>query len=634
MAIDLEEVFGPSAERWRTGIPTAQEAIGAVADPAGTGGRSAFAAVDMTKLATAYTWVSEARLTGASATSVAGLEAFGGLVTSLQNNPKGAAVWGQAAGPMMACLSNPGGCGDVLIDAMVEKLSVVVQSIATSTPVLGWIIGFTQLAIAVGSVIWSENQDAKPAPEMPLISDPQTDTNVGNDLLDLLRMDDWTELFMPYHDPREGGSIIRNVQVEFGTGYKGGRIMMTDPQGYVQGGGHGLMPGGSVARMWQYRGKQASTGSTKLDNLAKFLNLPIAAGEGYEDYTTYGQEFFVPAYLQMSQLAWSILTRPGPAMFRMDVSRARPAWEAYWESWLLGLYQITTGGDKKTAEVVLRVLNPGGSFPDWPAWQTLAGYASGPDAWDVVAAAKAAVPEEYRDLLKYNMHYTGDPKYLGEEYGGWFQEMWPELGDMGSPNTWWVTNRGRCRRYLDNLEDAQRATLHRLDVAYMTGREPGLGGQGSSLWDLWDQNRTKLLNHPAANSTSLDMSRVPVEDYTGTGEWRNALVEKRLSGAVVAPSMGPAPLVLNPTFPWGVGAPRTRIPEKDPPPPSVEQYLAQAAAVVKKQTFASPPPAPLTPADLEAEESASGGGGAIAVAAAAAAAITAIVVMRRKKRRR
>ena len=598
MPVDLESEYGSSFDRWTTGVPTVQQLVGDAGNAGAAGARSAFASVDMAKLSTAYTWVGEMRRTGAAASSSGALDAFGSLVATLQETPKADAAWASMAGVMGDCFGNINGCGDVVIDALLGQVTDYMMDAATSVPILGWIVGFAQLAVGVGMVVWGENQDAKPQPEMALNADPFTDQAVGNELLDYMRTDDWTPLFLPTHDG-EGGYWVKDVEVEFGTGYKGGRFMLAGPNGIVSGTGKGLLPGGGVARMWQYRGKQASTGLTKLDNLAHALNLPIAAGEGFEDYTTYGQEYFVPAYEQICQLAWSMVTKPGPAMFRVNVDRMRQAWAGYWESYLLGIYQIRMDGNVDAARLMINAMGVGSSFPDWPNHYTLAGYISGPDAHKLHGEALEKVPEKYRDQLGYNMMSTGKTLFLPG--GVKVEERQPVVGGQGSPITWWVTARGRVLRYLDNLEDAQRESLMRLDCAYMTGREPGLGGPGSALFELWEDNRILLLDHPAINSTSLDVNRIPLEDYTGTGEWRQAVIDKRRGGLKIALAMGPPAEVLIPRFAWGVGAPRTRIePEKK-------------GKAAKKMTFAKP----------DVELGGGGGGGLLLLGAAGLAAFLA-----------
>ena len=571
MPANLEAEYGASLDRWTTGVPTIQQVIASASNPGALGARSAFATVDLGKLATAYTWVSESKRTGAAAVSAQALDAFDGLAAVLQDNPKADTAWQQIAGGLGECLGNPDGCAGVVIDGVLSNASSLMQQAATSVPVLGWVVGFAQLALSVGTVIWQENQDAKPTPELALEADPFTDQAVGNELLDFMRKDDWTELFLPTHDGSDG-YYVREVQVEYGSGYKGGRFELASAQGQISGTGFGLVPGGGVARVWQYRGKQASTGSTAADRLARALNLPIAAGEGFEAFTTYGEEYYTPAYEQIGQLAWSMVGKPGPAMFRVDVAKLRPAWENYWSAWLLAFYQMRMAGNPDAARLV--PLHWGGSFPDWPSWQTLAGYITGPDAHEKGAAAIASVPEKYRDLAGYNLVTTG--KTLVLPGGVVVEERQPAIGGQGSPNSWWVTRRGMTLRYLDNLEDAQREALHRIDVAYMTGNEPGLGGPGAPLWELWDDNRRLLLNHPALFSSSFDASRVPKVDYTGTGVWRQAAFDKRRTGVQVALAQASPAEVLKPNFLWGVGAPRTRI------EPSKKGEAA------KRATFAKP----------------------------------------------
>lgn len=556
--VDLDAEYGPQLNRWHTGVPSIQSVIANKGNPAALGSASMFATVDLAKLSTAYTWVSESGRTGVPAASGAAFGAFEKIVKGLKDTPAGDLDWAKTAGGLGACVDNPGSCPDMVIDGLLTTFADVYMDAIAATPVLGWVASFVQLSISVGQTIWAENADAKPAPEMPLEADPFTDQAVGNQLLDLMRKDDWTDLFMPHHDP-SGGGYINHVDVEFGTGYVGGRIQMANQGGMIAPMGHGLIPGGGVARLWQYRGKQASTGSTVFDRLARFLNLPVAAGEGFEDWTTYGLEYFQPAYEQISQLAWSMIQKPGPAMFRMDVARARPAWDQYWRLWLAGFYQMLQAGEKNPARVVNSALQPGATmFPDWPTWQTLAGYIAGPtvEAFAIGKQARETVGEKYYDLLSYNMTFTGKTLFLPG--GVSWEEKQPVYGGKGQPVTPWVTNRGRTLRYLDDLEDSQHAALNRIGIAYMTGREPGLQGQGSAMWKHWHDRRIELLNHP--DLRAVDLPRIPLEDYTGGGDWRRAVHEKRAKlgpGQIALARQAPRPPLL-PAFSWGVGAPRTR----------------------------------------------------------------------------
>lgn len=571
MPVDLEAEYGPQIARWTTGLPTVQQTIANSANPAALGSASMFATVDLGKLATAYTWVSEAGRTGVPAASGSAFAAFEKTVSGLKDSPAGDLDWARVAGNLGACLDNPGACPDIVMDQFMDAFSDAYMDAIGSAPVIGWIASFVQLAIAAGVVIWTENQEAKPAPQLPLEADPFTDQAVGNQLLDLMRKDDWTDLFLPVHDASQGG-WIQHVEVEFGTGYTGGRIQMVGAGDQIVPMGHGLVPGGGVARMWQYRGKQASTGSTKWDNLCKFLNLPIAAGEGFEDWTTYGLEFYQPAYAQISQLAWSMIQKPGAAMFRMDVARARPAWEKYWSLWTLGFQQMLMAGSEDAAKVVNSAQQPGGAmFPDWPAWQTLAGYVGGPtaQAHAIAKEARETVGEKYIDWLTYNMEFTGKTLFLpgcDDPRDCMVEEKMPVYGRQGDPVTAWVTNRGRTLRYLDDLEAAQHEALNRIGVAYMTGREPGLQGQGSAMWKHWRDRRNQLLEHP--DLRAVDLERIPLEDYTGTGEWRQAAREKRakMGPGKIALARQAGPPALLPAFVWGIGAPRTREKRKGPKP--------------------------------------------------------------------
>lgn len=513
---------------WVSTMPTLQRVIEAgTADPGSLSAPVMHGVARLAELATGRTWLRLQQRTAAAPAGQNELKSFEAYVGLLDQLPAVSSAWASTASSLAAAMNDPSKLSKAVIDLQVNALSKAYAVAASDIPILDMVIGFVALGVNVGRTIWLENADAKPG-ELPLELDPEEDTRRGNELLDVARTDDWTDLFSPYHDA-SGPTQLHSVPVEYGTGYKGGRFWWAQPSGEVRSLGQGIIPGGGVARLWQFRGKQATTGWTGLDRLLAALHLPIAAGKDFERYTTYGVEYFRPAFEQVGQVLWSQVTTPGPTMFKVDAAKLRARWQSFWGSVVQAFMQLRADDDDKGGRLIMSVLfgSSGASFPDWP------------HPYDVKGVVER-VPEKYRDLLPYSLVKTGKTLYLPG--GVTVEERLPDFEGI----SWWVTRRGTTLRYVDNLEDAQRHELGRLTVAYLTGDEPGLQGKGSAMHELWEQRRVELLDHPAL--ANVDFERVPPSD------WRKEAVARKLKLIKGVTFIEPAgPKLLTPRFPWGFG---------------------------------------------------------------------------------
>lgn len=484
---------------WISGTPSDQDLVANQNNPSRLAASQIYRAFQATEIAGGRAWLSRGKRVAAAVASPQALESFGALVGRLEDLGSAASAWGDAA---KAAVS---GDYDQMLGAALRSVQEAVLESIAEAPVLGAIVGFVGLSVNVGRAVWYEARGSEgPQMSQPLALSRAADQEEGDRIMGALTGSDWTNIFLPEHDP-VGGGYLHAVDVSYPTKHKGQVFWLGKQDGEVDYLGEGLVPGcASVARLWQIRLKQASTGSTRLDELAKALKIPVAMGKGYEQLTVYGLGYFRPSLPQISQILWAQINKPGPDMFRVDAARMLEKWDQYWRIWLHTLSQTLQAGDEDAAEVAWRVLTDNwvstDTFADWPP-------VNFPE--DVVAK----IPEDYRDLVNISMMKTGKKLFLGEANGGWVDEYAPSYGDGFS---WFVTNRGITRRYCHNLRERQAQTLRTLEVAYLTGNEPGLSGD---LAAQFEENRKLLLAHP--DRRKVDMSRVP------PSPWRDELVKRR-----------------------------------------------------------------------------------------------------------
>lgn len=531
---------------WRSGVPAQQTIVQqTTAQPAKLAGSMTAAAFDSARLVTGIAWGGLQDRTGAVPAGTGDLESFTQLGSMLRDLPAGA--FDDVGNIAMACVDGGGGCADAVLDAQINAIISVFGSLASNTPVLGWIIQGIAFGVAVGKVIWAEAQDPPEPTVAPLMLDQAADQDAGERIVSALDGPDWTGIWMPPHDGT-GASYFNHAEVEYGTGYKGGRVWLGDQGGQMHSMGEGLLPGQSAAaEQWQYRGKQASTGSTRLDALANFFGLPIAHGSGAASdigkVTTYGIDYFRPSLAQLNQLLWGEINKVGgEAMFRVNVEALSIAWDAYWGQWQAVMNHFAEHGTDEQARIIWNVLIAGTSMP--AGWNLA--LRKGGDL--------SVIPERYRVLQLGGPRVVGSEEvYLGSDTGcmpctiDTYDFRWGKEGSL----TWSVTKAGITRYMLDSFRERQEYALRTLMVAYLTGNEPGLGGKGSALFLEWETNREALLSSP--HLQAVDFSRVPKVDYTGTGEWRSLAVSKKIGGQVALPAMAPPPKVVLPLNVWGQG---------------------------------------------------------------------------------
>lgn len=564
---------------WRSQVPVAQEAIElAERNPSALAAGQLFGTFESAELVVGRSWLSWSELAGAAPAGAQALESFGAFVQELDATPLGATAWNTAAGLAVSCTGDVSSCPAEIFKGTVKLAAQTFGKVVSSYPVLGWIASAIGLGVNVGRLIWAEARGGEGEPEVaPLQVDALADQRRGEVVMGLTRAADWTPIFLPEHDPSVGG-WLQHRDVRFpSTGEVGGRIWMGTQTGPVAPLGQGLVPGqADVAVEWQYRGKQASTGWSALDRVLRALKIPIAEGKNPSRWTTYDLGYFRPSLPQLSSLLWAEVMTKGPAMFRVNADALATAWDAYFRLWLAAASQMLSDNRKEAVQVVMNVLSTRMGFNPfgWPHY--------GPKLVQ-------EVDERYRDLLPISYQPTGREVMLPG--GKVIEEVVPVMGEGFG---WWTTKRGWTLAYIDNLRARQRSMLDTLEVAYLTGDEPALSGD---LRAVWDQNRRKLLEHPALRQ--VDFERVP------PSSWRTEAVNRKLSmlaGAPIEFATQPPVEALVPAFAWGQGA---FTPGK-----------------VKPMQFAAP--------DGALQESGGGGVGGALIAGGLAAAVVAFIAARRR----
>lgn len=507
MAPDLKPFAGMN---WISQIPTTEQ-IAELAGRVNMGVGFAANGVELARVGIGKAWESWEAREGVPAASPAQLEEFGKYLELVRDTPPAtSAAFRQTAELALNCTDGLQCSGQVLKGALGSMQSTLMASgVLQSVPALGYVVQFAAFAVNVGKVIWKEAQGADKPGSLPLTLNRESDESEAQGIVNGLRAPDWTDLWLPEYDAT-GSSYLNHQDVDYPDGGRGGRVYIGAQNGGTGNLGQGLLPGESnVARTWQYRGTQASkSGSTLLDRLlAKFGS----RGKGTPHHTMYGMDYFRPSMGQASLLFWQHLQNGGPDLFRVDTARLDRYWHAYWGAWEAAYSQMAFDGNVDAMLMVQQMLFWGGiwansPFQDWPG----AG-----------AEIVEKVPERYRTLLAID--YQGNP-----------------AGGL----SWYLTRRGITLRMVDNLRARQSGALDRLDVAYLTGKEPALVGE---LKLKFNARRQQLLTDPAL--AAVDFDRVP------QSEWRKEAVKRRL-GLIqqkIAFAEVPLPPALLPVMPWGQG---------------------------------------------------------------------------------
>jgi hypothetical protein len=553
---------------WRSGVPSQQTIVEQTMQaPDKLTGSMAQSTFDSARLVTGIAWGSVEKRNDAlpaSAADVASFDQMGGLFDGLT-----VGAFDGLGAAAISCVNGDGSCADDIFDAQMAAIINVWESVATDMPVIGWIVQGIAFGVMVGQMIWMEAQDPPDPTAPPLTLDQGADQDAGERIMNAASSEDWTPLWLPPHDGH-GETYLQSINVEYSTNFVGERLWLGGLDGQESGGGEGLMPGqATAAQQWQTRLEQASTGSTRLDALANWLGIPIAHASGDASTigktTTYGIDYFRPAMSQLNQIMWAEVSKVGgEAMFRVNCDRMEEAWDGYWGRWQQLMNHYANEGTKQQAQVIWNILQGGMALPaEWsealrPRMTGLKAQGSG----DI-----GIIPERYRILQWAGMRIVGfEDVYLGSKEVIGYDCMPCTIPiyrlEFGNGMQWSVTNAGKTRWVLDNLRERQIYALRTLMVAYLTGTEPGLGGKGSALFNEWEKNRNELLASPWRNSVEMD--RVPKVDHTGTSDWRNLLVEKRIGGLKIALAMAPAPALHKPINVWGQGDFPTKF--NTPPP--------------------------------------------------------------------
>ena len=539
------------------------------------------------EIGTGKAWLGHMQRLGVAAVSAPEMGAFQNFSAALSNTP--AASFQNLAGGAMDCVaSNGDDCGDFIVDEMLSQVSGYFTQAMTSIPIIGWIVEWAATLVQVGYTIWTEAQGEPPTQLAPLQVSAKADQDDGRELVNLMGTDDWTNIWMPEHNASAGGWLqAPEVGYPLGPGgtevHYGWRLWMAETpfqEGSAGGsvnwtGGFGFLPGrAAMARQWQIRGTQASTGNSRLDRILKALNLPISHGTGDASevgkFTTYGMEYYLPSVGNLATTAWAQVNKVSGAMYKVDTHRLANAWYDYWMLWRAALGYYTDRGEDVPARIILGILGGnkfGDEFADWPM-----GMSQG--------QMVEVIPEKYRTLIR------GTVQEYGKEISGYLPHDPPDCVNPGPNNpdcgggpftyrkkkfvigdglTMGVDQWGITLRFLDNLYDRQAYGVRTLQCAYLTGNEPGLQGQGSNLFQLWKNMRNLLLEHSSLGS--VDFDRVPKEDYTGTGEWRAEAIQRKISGTFsIAPNvqetieaepilkdLKQTPMLAPSPGPWGAG---------------------------------------------------------------------------------
>ncbi len=258
---------------------------------------------------------------------------------------------------------------EALTDAIPQVIAQAGEAISeaiSAVPIIGWLvkIGFATWKLVKSAL------DAKPTAEaLALGYSRELDQFVTNELLNIARGKDWSEIFRPPNDDF-GWLPIAYTNSGAADGVAWGQI---DGKGAPKA-LRGVMPGvASIAGYWQSPRDQPGS--------SRFAERSAIVGQGQ----------MLPSVLALAGQLWAIQQKPGSALGRIDFVGLRNEWKAYGDE--LRKFAKKGGGSGKRGE--------------WFTAQVLAAFSYG-DKWGnaFFGVPIGKVPQDYREAY-------GGPDGLG-----------------------------------------------------------------------------------------------------------------------------------------------------------------------------------------------------------------------------
>lgn len=327
--------------------------------------------------------------------------------------------------------------------------SDALQTVASAVPVVGpyarIIVGFISFLKNAFSRGAAAKLDVRKTARDALGYNRQIDLDITNAAAEYLADDNWTRIFLPSWKPGDGFKLERTSFVGDGTpdGYS-----ILPASGVQWEEGLGFCPGvaGRLVQ-WQYPLKVFNS------------NRPASPWESLISIAD-----LEPSVTQLTVLAWQMVLKNSPSMFRINAYKIRERWESFF-----------------------------GELEDWSRWLR--------DKGDTQASQMAEAVSTW----------------IGREYepGGPYRvrNPWTKYGPKALEDTFVTPNAGKMvrfimdRQYFPSLSPA----LATITCAYVGPGFAALGDDSNMLRDEWEGRRKQLLTHAARFDVELDM--IPDADY-------------------------------------------------------------------------------------------------------------------------
>lgn len=368
--------------------------------------------------------------------------------------------------------------------------SKAIDAVASAVPVLG-----TYARLIVGFVTFLKNAFSRAAQaklNVPknakdaLAYDQPTDEAVANYCADWLAAKDWTRIFLPARKPGDSFKLVRTSFIGDGTpdGYSIVPAGGVKQQEY----GLGFVPGvaGRFVQ-WQYPIKVFGS------------NRPASPWESLISIAD-----LEPSVTQLTVLAWQMVLKNSPNMFRIAPYTIKVAWRDFF-----------------------------GTMGDWARWLKKTDQTQGAAMADAIATW-------------VGKEYPGAPSYRVRNPWTKYKKKALESGEVQTADADALVDFIVDRQHGDSLD----AALATITCAYV-GPQFALIKENDTVRELWEARRKQLLGHRARWSVELDL--VPDDEY------RAALSESRKGGK---------PADLQPVPKGYGGVLRFADPKKKPPPAS------------------------------------------------------------------
>jgi hypothetical protein len=387
--------------------------------------------------------------------------------------------------------------------AVVDGLDTAFGAIG-AVPIVGWAVNIAwRVANVIHSAVEAFKNEKDAIPLDAITADDVDDQSRTRKVLRYATVNDWTQVFLPAIQP---DSFTRE-KITWDGKFDGWRVK---PQGRDLD-GHGVIPGmplimsGTFQMPYAYSDKEKWVGNT-----LRVLPDPPYCGWAFGPNFCSQTGSFIPSASQAGFTLWSMVRKNSASAFKIDQSAILSAWRDFFEA----LFDYTRwrydqgGRNDLQTSWALQLLS---SCADCMAWKRGQFTCSPFPDFDIPGFGTEYIQEiaDHRGVLQKAIQRDG------------------HLSDKGSMVSFQALVEFFVR---DQLRAVSQSFVNTITVAYVDETFPTIANN-TPIRRKWEENREKLLTHPAVHDVEPDL--VPDPYYRSRVEQMQRLGGTKLLGEPV-----------------------------------------------------------------------------------------------------